>query len=176
MKTHRPLILLGSAVVLSACAPTHSTLPPGTCPAITVPTDGWQLVDTGPFSMEVPPGFEQADVQAIDSRAGAFRNMTSSAQISYDYGWYSNELAPDAAVLTEHVRCVDNIGGMPATIVVGQRNDDSGATEYVVAGAWRNVENDGQPVHLTVWSTSADSSNIGMLRTVLQSVRFDGRE
>lgn len=178
MRTHRlQACIVGVAVLLPACAPTQSTLPPGTCSPIPVSTEGWRLVDLGPFSMRVPPGFEQADVQPIDSRAGAFRRMSNGAEITYDYGLYSNELAPDTTVLTERVRCSDNIGGMSATIVVGERKGDSEAAgEYVVAGAWRNVERGDQPVHLTVWSTTRDATEIAMLREVLQSVRFEGRE
>jgi hypothetical protein len=127
--------------------------------------------------MQVPPGFEQADVQPVDSRAGAFRRPSGGAEITYDYGWYSNELTPDATVLTEDVRCADNIGGMPATIVIGERNDDSEAAgKYVVAGAWRNVERGDQPVHLTVWSTTRDPTEIEMLRRVLRSVQCGARE
>lgn len=178
MRTHRLHACIASmTVLLPACAPTHSTLPPSTCSPIAVSTEGWRLVDLGPFSMRVPPGFEQADVQPIDSRAGAFRRTSNGAEITYDYGWYSNELAPNATVLTEEVRCTDNIGGMSATIVIGEWNERSeSAGEYVVAGAWRNVERGDQPVHLTVWSTTRDSSEIAMLREVLQSVQFEGRE
>lgn len=166
--------IVGLAVLLPACAPTPSTPQRGTCPPIAVSTEGWLRVDPGPFSMQVPPGFDRVDVQPIDSRAGAFRRTSNGAEITYDYGWYSNDLAPGATALTDEARCTDTIGGLPVTIVTGEGNEGSEtAGSYVVAGTWRNVERGDQPVHLTVWSTTRDSAEIDMLLAVLQSVQFE---
>jgi hypothetical protein len=103
-----------------------------------------------------------------------FRRASDGAEISYDYGWYSNALAPDATNLTESLRCRESIGGLPATIVTGRLSDSTAAAgRHVAAAAWRNVERDDQPVHLTIWTSTPDSAEIEMLRGVLQSVRFD---
>jgi hypothetical protein len=96
-----PIFVVGLAVSLLACAPTHSTLPLSTCPAIAVSAEGWLRVDLGPSKP---------------------------------------------------------------------------ATRYVVAGSWRKVERGDQPVHLTVWSTTGDSTDIELLRGVLQSVQFEQSE
>lgn len=163
-----------AAVALSACAPSSSATPNVMCGLGTSPATDWRVVDLGPFSMRVPPGFEEADVQAIDSRAGVFRNSQTGAEISYDYGWYSNDLAPDASRITERIRCQDDIGGHSATVVIGELVPNAEREKTLVAAAaWRNVETDGQPVHLTIWTTTPDSTELDKLRATLRSVQSE---
>ena len=170
---HKPA-LAAVAVAFSTCAPSSSATPHVACDFGASPAADWYLVDLGPFSLRVPPGFEEADVQGIDSKAGIFRNARTGSEISYDYGWYSNDLAPDPSRLTERIRCRDDIGGRPATVVIGEllpTAQQEGA--FVAAAAWRNLHTDVQPVHLTVWSTTPDSTEIPILRATLGSVQFE---
>jgi hypothetical protein len=162
-----------AAVASAACAPPNSPIPDVFCEAgASLPAD-WRLVDLGPFSMRVPPGFEEADVSAIDSRAGMFRDARTGSRISYDYGWYSDDLAPDPGRLTERVRCREDIGGRPATVVIGELVPPAEQEgRFVAAAAWRNLRADGQPVHLTIWSTAPDSTELSRLRAALRSVEF----
>lgn len=173
MLVHRAL-LAAVTVAFAACAPSTSSTPNVVCGLGTSPAADWPRVDLGPFSMRVPPGFEEADVQAIDSRAGVFRNASSGSEISYDYGWYSNDLAPDPDHLAERIRCDDEIGGRPATVVIGEVVPTAEQERvYVAAATWRNLQTDGQPVHLTIWSTTPDSTELDLLRATLRSVEFE---
>jgi hypothetical protein len=172
VRVHNAL-LAAVAVAFWACAPSSSVGPDVACPLGTGPATEWRLVDLGPFSMQMPPGFEEADVQAIDSRAGIFRSARTGAEISYDYGWYSNPLPPEPSRLAERTRCLDDIGGRRATLVVGELMPTAEQQRaFVAAAAWRNVETDRQPVHLTIWSTTPDSTELDMLQAVIRSVQF----
>jgi hypothetical protein len=170
--TARNLWLAG-VTALAACGPTQSV--PGTegsCPTSGVSTQGWERIHLGPFSAMMPPGFSAVDAQPIDSRAGAYRSASGRATVAYDYGWYSSDLSLDTARLTEQTRCVDSIGGKPATIVIGELRDSAENGRYVVAGAWRNVENGSPPVHRTVMSTAHDPMQMDSLLAVVNSVEF----
>ena len=169
----RRVTLSSMAVAFAACAPSNSATPDALCGLGTSPTAEWPVADLGPFSMRVPPGFEEADVQAVDSRAGVFRDASTGAEITYDYGWYSNDLTSDPDRLAERARCQVDIGGHAATVVVGElRPASEQQRAFVAAATWRNLETDGQPVHLTIWSSTPDSTQLDQLRGVLSSVQF----
>lgn len=166
-------LLSSMAVALLACAPSSPATPDALCGLGTSPVADWAIADPGPFTMRIPPGFEEADVQAVDSRAGIFRDASTGAEISYDYGWYSNDLAPDPDRLVERARCEVDIGGRAATVVIGElRPGTEQQRAFIAAATWRNLETDGQPVHLTIWSSTPDSTQLDQLRGVLSSVRF----
>ena len=162
------------ALALSACGQKRSAqIDQTACSPANVSRDGWQRVDPGPFSLEMPREFSRVNTQAIDSRAGTYRSPSGDVQISYDFGWYSNDLSPQSTLI-EYARCTTAIGGRPVTVVVGKLQTASvEAARFVVAGAWRNVESGTQPVHLTVWTTARDSAQTATLRAVVGSVRFD---
>jgi len=63
---------------------------PSCCPASG--PSSWQSVDTGPFSMMLPPGWAYEPLQGIDSFVG--RVYGDGVELFFDYGWYSNPLAP----------------------------------------------------------------------------------
>lgn len=172
-RTWRNLSLVGAAIV-AACGSTPS-IPEAEsrCPMPNVSTQGWERTDLGPFSVQMPPGFTAVDAQPIDSRAGAYRSASDSVRVAYDYGWYSSDLSPDPARLTERTRCAASIGGKPATVVTGELVQPAETGRYVVAGAWRNVENSDPPVHLTVTSTAHDSTQVDVLLSILNSVEFE---
>jgi hypothetical protein len=54
---------------------------------------GWQTIDTGPFSVMVPPGWAYEPLQGIDSFIGHFYSDQGD-ELFFDFGWYSNSLAP----------------------------------------------------------------------------------
>lgn len=75
--------------------------------------DGWRSVDTGLFSVVLPPGWQYVPAQGIDSFVGSFAG--DGVRLSFDYGWYSNSLAFDDDP-TYRVHW-ESIGGREAKIV-----------------------------------------------------------
>jgi hypothetical protein len=64
---------------------------PSCCPASGPST--WHSVDTGPFSVLLPPGWTYEPDQGIDSFIGTFAG--DGMRLRFDYGWYSNSLPHD---------------------------------------------------------------------------------
>jgi hypothetical protein len=94
----------GDSTVLSLIFPTgvHGTLRlypggalssdrPPCCPRYGPST--WHSVDTGPFSVLLPPGWIYEPDQGIDSFIGSF--VGDGVRLHFDYGWYSNSLPYD---------------------------------------------------------------------------------
>lgn len=53
----------------------------------------WQVVDAGPFTVSLPPGWQFNKLQGIDSQIGEF--VGDGTKLMFDFGWYSNPLADD---------------------------------------------------------------------------------
>ena len=81
-----------SIVILSLLLGIHCAAP--TPKEATNTEDEWRLMDMGPFTLEVPPGFEYEELQGMDSYVGILR--MDSIQINFDYGWYSHAGPPTA--------------------------------------------------------------------------------
>ncbi len=79
-----------------------------------LPTEGWELADTGAFTVALPPGWEFRPMQGIDSLVGEFTG--DGAALSFDYGWYSNPLAGEED--PDHAVTYETIDGRRAKIVV----------------------------------------------------------
>lgn len=164
-------------VALSAAACVSPGTDAGTtCAPVTLSTDGWQRFDEDGFTLRLPPDFTEVEARGIDSQVGTFRSGDGGTEITYDFGFYSSDLAADTTRSVESERCTAVIGGKPATIVVATMRNDADVREgrrHMVAGAWRNVVSGGQQaIHLTVWAATSDSTRIPELRAVLQSVQF----
>lgn len=74
---------------------------------------GWRSIDTGPFSVQLPPGWQYNPAQGIDSFVGSFAG--DGVELFFDYGWYSNHLPFDDDP-AYHVHW-ESIGGREAKIV-----------------------------------------------------------
>lgn len=53
----------------------------------------WQVIDAGPFTASLLPGWQFNKLQGIDSQVGEF--VGDGATLAFDFGWYSNPLADD---------------------------------------------------------------------------------
>jgi hypothetical protein len=101
--------------------------------------DGSRLIDTGPFSVTLPPGWTYIRRQGIDSFIGELSDA-SGARITFDYGWYSDPLVfsdgfrtpyeddPRYSVINE------TVDGLPARIVT-PRFAAPGLTGMYIANA-----------------------------------------
>jgi len=74
----------------------------------------WQPVDTGSFTLFLPPDWEFIKLQGIDSFVGEF--VGGDTVLYFDYGWYSNPLAEDDD--PDHNVTYEAIDGFNAKIVV----------------------------------------------------------
>ncbi|TSC85764.1 MAG: hypothetical protein G01um101416_783 [Microgenomates group bacterium Gr01-1014_16] len=54
------------------------------------PTSGWQSINTGPFTVSLPPSWKFNKLQGTDSFVGEF--VGNGIKLSFDYGWYSDPL------------------------------------------------------------------------------------
>ncbi len=149
------------------------------CPAPVTDTAGWSVVERDAFSFRLPPAFESVDAQGIDSDVALFRTADGRSEISFDLGWYSNDLRNDPSVYVSYDACAAEVGGHPALIVTGrlQRPDSMGVRRYFAAAAWRDIDHargaNEQPLHLTLWTETQDSSRLAPLNAVLRTVRFE---
>ncbi len=174
--TTRRFVLPASICWCAAACTTSESIdpqPPGGCAAPNIATAGWVTVRPGKFVMQHPPGFQPVAVHGIDSNVGMFRGADDNAQVTYDLGWYSNDLSADSTIFAEYQRCAAEIGGRTATVVTGTLRDAPDGRRFVAAAAWRNIDNSAQPVHLTVWNTARDAATRDTLAAVLQTVRFE---
>ena len=133
------------------------------------------------FSFRLPPGFEQVPAQGIDSRVGRYEADDGAAMISFDLGWYSNDLREDPARYADYEQCREMIGGQQATLIT-TRLQNTGSPEdgrLVAAATWRNIA--GAPdtsrtqVHLTIWSTTRNAERLPELLAMLRTVRIHER-
>lgn len=144
-----------------------------TCTPPSVSTDGWRVVDHGDFSIRMPADFVAIDVQGIDSRVGAYRAPGDAAEVTFDLGWYSNELPPDQGTYAQYDACTDVVGGHPVRIVVGELREPSEiGGRHVVAAAWRDIRSSDPAVHLTVWTTARDAAYVPTLLAIVRSVEL----
>jgi hypothetical protein len=130
------------------------------------------------FAFRIPPGFRQVPVQGIDSYVEQFEADRGNATISFDFGWYSNDLKLDSAFHTSYGRCSDVIGGRAATIitaVVRNPEDRRQNGRHVAAATWRNVTDAPDTIpqtHLTIWAETRDRRRMPELLAMLRTVEF----
>lgn len=175
----RAFVLLPLLILACQRPPETAGGPPGACPAPTGDTSGWQTIDADAFTFRLPPGFERQDVQAIDSRAETWRR--GAAVVSFDMGWYSSDLRDSGGMYDDYQACTENIGGRDAyliTAIINNPADTAQHGRYVAAATWRDIprpdSRDDTPVHLTIWTETADAAARDEMLRVLRSVRFSG--
>jgi hypothetical protein len=169
------LIAIAVGPLASCAARADSSVLPRPCPAPNVATANWSTIRESGFSFKLPAGYERIPVQGIDSNVGRFRNAAKDAEVSFDWGWYSNNLANDPTTFSSYSACAETIGGRAATVVTGVLRGGDRAGHYVAAATWRDIYNGENPVHLTIWNTTRDPAHLAELLGMLRTVEFAAR-
>jgi hypothetical protein len=142
----------------------------------------WELVDRGTFAFRLPPGFRQIPAQGIDSWVEQFEADGGMSVVTFDYGWYSNDLSPVPDSYVHYQRCTELVGGRTATIIsaiISNTNWPRQDGRQLAAAAWRNVRDlpDSIPSHdhLTIWGETRDRGRLRQLLAMLRTVEFRPR-
>jgi hypothetical protein len=90
---------------------------------VTAPPTGWQEIETGTFSLYIPPGWRFRKLQGFDSHVGEF--FGDGVVLNFDFGQYSDPLSEDdePSYVVSHLV----IDGMAAK-TVSSRNPGHGIT------------------------------------------------
>jgi hypothetical protein len=144
------------------------------CAAPGVDTAGWTVVDAGPFTFSVPPGYQRRPGNGIDSYVGWWE-APGGRFVQFDWGLYSGSLGNYPARLQDAAECAVEIGGHPAQMVRGldALGPRGRGPVYVAAAAWANVRPD---AHLSLTAASPAASDVPVLVRIVQSVRFKSGE
>lgn len=165
-----------SVILATAGCRTASSDPfaaPAPCQSPDVTTSAWELVDAGTFTFRIPPGYSRVPIQGIDSFVRVYRDASGDAEVSFDLGWYANDLSFDPEHHSAYAECTELIGSRHARIVSAVlRGSSSEPARLLAAASWRNVSDAPTPMHLTMWNTARDSSDLRLLRAVLRTVEF----
>jgi hypothetical protein len=159
------------SLVLHPVPASQSSTQPSPCAIASVDTSNWEHVDTGSFTMRIPPGYRRLSVRGIDSDVGSWE-ASARRVISYDWGEYSNGLSDVRSVLQDVAECRQAIGGHGARLFVGL--DPTGnwirpGARLAIGAAWRSVR---PTAHLTITAASDDESEAAALAATIKSVRF----
>ncbi len=147
----------------AAAAPAQPTAP--------IPS-GWLRVDTGAFSVSLPPGWEYVPRQGIDSFVGQL--VGGDMRLFFDYGMYSNPLAtagdPGYEVTFE---CV---GGKQAKLVVAKGAPARVTGVFFPEARVSDFGTPGPPVFdmLEVHGVDLSATQQELALTIFRSVRFPG--
>lgn len=160
---------IGGVVVASSCGVLD---PEEADPRFTPldPDSTWGLLEREAFTYRTPPGFENLNLQPIDSDAAAFAR--GDATLGHDYGWYSGPWTDDGTVggvpIREKVRREARIGGRTAEVVSFRYGD-----RWVVHAYWPRVRRRlGQDEDLVVRGETPHPSDRAELLATVYSVRF----
>jgi hypothetical protein len=130
------------------------------------------VIDRHAFEFRLPAEFSAVPVQPIDSWVEQFATTDSTQVVTFDYGWFSDDLHLDPGLYSQYQSCTEMIGGRKALIVVVRLRNEAhrrqGGT-YAVAATWRDVHGDDD---LTLSAWTPDVANIDRLLGVLRTVRF----
>ncbi len=125
--TGLPLSAIGGHPLTRSAAPSapalsHGDAPAQATPAPTAPTattpPGWRRVDTGEFSLALPPGWRYNPLRGIDSMIGEF--VGDGVELHFDFGNYSNRLADPGD--PGYDVSFETIGGRSAKLVVARES------------------------------------------------------
>ena len=174
--------LLGFVLVSEGC-PVRASQPtpaiPAPCPAPAADVAGWELVDHRAFAFRLPPAFRHVPVQGIDSYVGRYEADGGNTAVSFDFGWYSNDLRFNAGTYSQYDRCTEVIGGRTATIITGVIQNPASQHQHgrqVAAATWRNIRDQPDTVpghdHLTLWAETRDPQRLPQLLAILRTVEF----
>jgi hypothetical protein len=138
---------------------------PGPCDRPAIETATWRRDGGSTFDLALPPGFQRKTAETLDSEGGAWQS--SRAQISFDFGAYSNAL--DDSLTTSGAICRVKIGGRSARFVIYR--DISG--QYAVGAHWRDFPSSSLgPVSLTLSARAVDALSRDSLVAAIWSVAF----
>ena len=152
-------------------APNMSYLP-APCPAGPSDITAWATIDRHDFTFRLPSDFRPVAVQGIDSWVEEFATSDSTQVVTFDYGWFSNDLHRDPGAYREYRSCTETIGGRQALLVVVRLRNESDRSQdgtYAAAATWRDVRSGN---HLTFWAWTRDAANLERLLGMLRTVRF----
>jgi hypothetical protein len=93
--------------------------------------DGSIVIDTGPFDVTLPPGWDYTPRQGIDSHVGEFNGK--GVKIFFDYGWYSGNLNAyenDPLYAASH----ETIDGREAVAVTPRGSRSGFAAAHIIVG------------------------------------------
>jgi hypothetical protein len=132
-----------------------------------VPDASWGRMERDLFTYRVPPGFENLDLQPIDSDAVTHASGTSS--LHHDYGMYTGpwSLGQNVGVaIADVVEQTVRIGGRAAQLVSYR----SGG--FWTVRAWWEMERHGHQTYLLLEGRTEDPSVREQLLAAIYSVRF----
>jgi hypothetical protein len=168
-------IILGISLLASCAAHSHAPASVVPCAVPNVERTGWQLIERGEFSFELPSRFHppKQPEMGVDSWVESFVTSNGREYLSFDYGQWSDPVAADSNRFTDYSACTDSINGHPATIVTLRVRDPRVVAlrgPYVAAASWRS------PIvprlHFTIWAQARDSRVLADYLTVLRTVKF----
>jgi hypothetical protein len=125
----------------------------------------WHSVDTGPFSVLLPPGWEYVRAQGVDSFVGSF--VGDGITLGFDYGMYGGAPRPDDPNLSMHD---ETVGGYTARLFFPKADGDGASGIFV-----RTVDAAppfGYPVALVLsgYGLSSDQQQVAL--QIFRSIRF----
>lgn len=131
--------------------------------AATSPPLGWSRVDTGPFSVALPPGWRYERASGIDSFVGYF--VGDGIRLLFDYGQYGG-MPSDAAT---HDLQDARIDFRPARILRSREPQGIVAVDIAYTDAFKRFATGRS--HLSI-AGSAPSADQDRIETIFRSVRF----
>ena len=156
---------LCAAILVGECAKHTSRAAANICVRPPISTVGWQLTGGSAFRLLLPATVRQRGVSSIDSEAGGWQSSTM--QLYFDYGAYSNPLTDDMPTTT--VACSVSIGGHPARIVAYQLGDSL----FVAGVHWGDLgETELGKTRLTITGNSHSRAGLQELLASFWTVRF----
>lgn len=153
--------------------------PVAPCPIPAADVAHWEFVHHRAFAFRLPPGFRLVPVQGIDSYVGRYEADGGNTALSFDFGWYSNDLRFNPETYSHYDRCGEVIGGRAATIIAAVLQNPASRRQHqrqVAAATWRNIHDqpDSVPgqVHLALWGETGDPRRLPQLLAILRTVEF----
>ncbi len=132
--------------------------------------DGSIVIDTGPFDVTLPPGWDYTPRQGMDSFVGEFNGH--GIKIFFDYGWYSGNL--DAYEGNpQYTVSHETIDGREA-VVVAPRGSRSGFTAASILVEDHTGPNTFIRTTILLQADDVPSSRRAEVLSIYRSLRFEG--
>ena len=143
-------------------------LPP--CKDASRPRPDWPKHDTGRFTIQLPPAYQQQKVQGIDSFVGSY--AAPGREVGFDYGSYSSTLNEWRSDAQEFRACRASINGHLVKLVTARTVQGT----YLAGATWRELVPKSQgAVHLTVDMRSETAAGQEEALAIFRSVEFRRR-
>lgn len=129
---------------------------------------GWSRVDTGRFSVALPPGWRYEPNQADDFLSFVGRFVGDGMTVHFDYGWYWNSVPLDTSA---HDLRPERVDGRAATLYVPRDSRE------VLALYIEHVDdmNSRLPIHLSLVGRDVPLDRQALVIQVMRSVVFPRR-